>query len=198
VRVEARATAKDFAAGKVAGQANTDLFLPVDSPHPWTPDDPFLYDVTVTLQRNGRETDRVTSYFGMRSVGLIKAPDGFTRIALNGRPIFQVGVLDQGFWPDGLYTAPTDEALRHDIEFLKASGFNLVRKHVKVELERWYYWCDCLGILVWQDMPSANNNTRAGRAQFESELLRMISGLQNHPSLIMWILFNGRLGPIRN
>jgi hypothetical protein len=188
--VEASATAKGMDAGTAAGIANMELTLPLVSPRLWTPEDPFLYDLTVTLKHNGREVDRVTSYFGMRSVELLKAPDGFTRIALNGRPIFQIGALDQGFWPDGLYTAPTDEALRHDIEFLKASGFNLVRKHVKVEPERWYYWCDRLGLLVWQDMPSANNNTRGGRVQFEAELLRMIAGLQNHPAIIMWVLFN--------
>jgi beta-galactosidase/beta-glucuronidase len=142
LRVEASATAQGVAVRQVAGYANTELFLPIASPHPWTPDDPFLYDLTVVLKRQGAEVDRITSYFGMRSVELLKAPDGFTRIALNGRPIFQMGALDQGFWPDGLYTAPTDEALRHDIEFLKSSGFNLVRKHVKVEPERWYYWCD--------------------------------------------------------
>jgi hypothetical protein len=188
--VDASAAAAGVEAGHVTGNANTDLLVPITSPRPWTPEDPFLYDLTVRLLRNGREVDRVTSYFGMRSVELRKAPDGFTRIALNGRPIFQIGALDQGFWPDGLYTAPTDEALRHDIEFLKSSGFNLVRKHVKVEPERWYYWCDRLGLLVWQDMPSANNNTRAGRAQFEAELMRIISGLQNHPAIIMWVLFN--------
>jgi hypothetical protein len=190
LHVEASAAAKGVAVGTVAGNANAELFLPIESPHLWTPDDPFLYDLTVTLKRKGGEVDRITSYFGMRSVEVRKAPDGFTRIALNGQSIFQMGALDQGFWPDGLYTAPTDEALRHDIEFLKSSGFNLVRKHVKVEPERWYYWCDRLGLLVWQDMPSANNNTRAGRAQFEAELLRMISGLQNHPAIIMWVLFN--------
>jgi hypothetical protein len=188
--VEASASGQGVTVGRVDGNANAELVLPVASPRAWTPIDPFLYDLTVVLKRDGREVDRVTSYFGMRSVELVKAPDGFTRIALNGESIFQMGALDQGFWPDGLYTAPTDEALRHDIEFLKESGFNLVRKHVKVEPERWYYWCDRLGLLVWQDMPSANNNTRAGRTQFEAELLRMISGLHNHPAIIMWVLFN--------
>ncbi len=190
LEVEAMAAVKGTVAGKIVGNANTELILPITLPHPWTPDDPFLYDLTVTLKRQGHETDHVTSYFGMRSVELLKAPDGFTRIALNGRPVFQTGALDQGFWPDGLYTAPSDEALRHDIEFLKSSGFNLVRKHVKVEPERWYYWCDRLGLLVWQDMPSANNNTQSGRAQFEAELLRMVAGLRNHPAIIMWVLFN--------
>jgi hypothetical protein len=111
-------------------------------------------------------------------------------VALNGQPVFQVGVLDQGFWPDGIYTAPTDAALRYDLEFLKRSGFNLVRKHVKVEPERWYYWCDKLGLLVWQDMPSANNTTPEARLDFEIELRRMIQGLSNHPSIIQWVLFN--------
>jgi hypothetical protein len=98
--------------------------------------------------------------------------------------------LDQGFWPDGIYTAPTDEALRFDIEFLKKSGFNLTRKHVKIEPERWYYWCDKLGLLVWQDMPSGNNATVDGRRNFETELLRMFKDLENHPSIVAWVLFN--------
>ena len=104
--------------------------------------------------------------------------------------VFEIGTLDQGFWPDGIYTAPTDEALRSDIEFLKKAGFNLTRKHVKVEPDRWYYWCDKLGLLVWQDMPSGNNATADGRRDFENELLRMVDGLDNHPSIIVWVLFN--------
>jgi hypothetical protein len=190
LRIEAVARDGSHIAGTISGGANTELNLPIASPRLWTPDDPFLYDLTLTLSQTNQQVDRVNSYFGMRKVELQKELHGGTQIALNGQPIFEIGALDQGFWPDGIYTAPTDEALRHDIEFLKASGFNLVRKHVKVEPERWYYWCDRLGLLVWQDMPSANNNTRAGRAQFEAELLRMIDGLRNHPSIIMWILFN--------
>ena len=134
--------------------------------------------------------DSVSSYFGMRKIALRKDDQGFTRIALNDQCIFEVGTLDQGFWPDGIYTAPTDEALRSDIEFLKNAGFNLTRKHVKVEPDRWYYWCDKLGLLVWQDMPSGNNATVEGRRDFENELLRMVDGLGNHPSIIMWVLFN--------
>jgi hypothetical protein len=111
-------------------------------------------------------------------------------MALNDQFVFQVGALDQGFWPDGIYTAATDEALRYDIEFLKHAGFNLARKHVKVEPDRWYYWCDKLGLLVWQDMPSCNNTTPEGRTQFEVELQRMVEGRRNHPSIIMWVLFN--------
>jgi hypothetical protein len=190
LKVEAAASLDGKPCGQIAGDANAEMILPIAPVQPWTPDHPVLYDLRVSLQRGGQAVDEVTSYFGMRSIGLMKAPDGFTRLALNGQPLFQLGALDQGFWPDGLYTAPTDEALRHDLEFLKAGGFNLVRKHVKVEPERWYYWCDKLGLLVWQDMPSGNNNTRAGRAQFEAELIRMMDGLHNHPSIVMWILFN--------
>src|SRR5580704_11368522 len=112
------------------------------------------------------------------------------RMALNDQFIFELGTLDQGFWPDGIYTAPTDAALRSDIEFLKKAGFNLTRKHVKVEPDRWYYWCDKLGLLVWQDMPSGNNATPDGRRNFETELVRMVDGLENHPSIIVWVLFN--------
>ncbi len=190
LRVEAVALVAGQEIGRTAGMANTELFLPVESPRVWTPDDPFLYDLRVTLRENGREVETVSSYFGMRKVSLKKDAQGITRVALNDVFLFQVGTLDQGFWPDGIYTAPTDEALRSDIEFLKRSGFNLTRKHVKVEPDRWYYWCDKLGLLVWQDMPSGNNATPEGRRDFEAELLHLVAGLENHPSIIVWVLFN--------
>jgi hypothetical protein len=164
--------------------------MPLTSPHLWSPEDPFLYDLQVTLKDGDKTLDSISSYFGMRKIALRKDDQGFTRIALNDRFTFQVGTLDQGFWPDGIYTAPTDEALRSDIEFLKASGFNLTRKHVKIEPDRWYYWCDKLGLLVWQDMPSGNNSTPDGRRNFETELLRMVQDLENHPSIVVWVLFN--------
>ena len=118
----------------------------------------FLYNVDVTLSDGNAQTDTVSSYFGMRkiSMGLV---DGFQRLLLNNKFTFQIGPLDQGFWPDGLYTAPTDEALASDIEAEKQLGFNMVRKHIKVEPARWYYHADKLGILVWQDMPSENSYT---------------------------------------
>lgn len=190
VNVEAIASASGREVGRVTGLANQDLRLALASPHLWSPDDPFLYDLRVTLKEGERVLDTVTSYFGMRKVALRKDGDGVTRIALNDRVLFQVGTLDQGFWPDGIYTAPTDAALRFDIEFLKQAGFNLARKHVKVEPERWYYWCDKLGLLVWQDMPSGNNSTPEGRTRFEAELQRMVEGRRNHPSVILWVLFN--------
>lgn len=188
--VEVQALVAGREVGRVAGPANTELSLPVAAVHLWSPDDPFLYDLRVTLNAGGRAVDAVTSYFGMRKIALHKDDSGVTRLMLNDQFTFQMGTLDQGFWPDGIYTAPTDAALRFDIEFLKQAGFNLARKHVKVEPERWYYWCDKLGLLVWQDMPSGNNTTPDSRIQFEAELQRMIEGRFNHPSIVVWVLFN--------
>jgi hypothetical protein len=190
VQVEVRAVAAGVEVGRVVGAVNTELVLKLAELRWWTPEDPFLYDLEFILKDGETVTDVVTSYFGMRTVNLRRDEQGTMRIALNDKFVFQVGTLDQGYWPDGIYTAPTDEALRFDIEFLKRSGFNLVRKHVKVEPARWYYWCDKLGLLVWQDMPSGNNATEEGRRNFEIELLRMVRGLENHPSIIAWVLFN--------
>jgi len=190
LQVEADAFADGREVASVTGSPNTELILSLPDPHLWSPQDPFLYDLKVTLKDGDKTLDSISSYFGMRKIALAKDDQGVTRITLNDRFIFQVGVLDQGFWPDGIYTAPTDEAMRWDIEFLKKGGFNLIRKHVKVEPDRWYYWCDKLGMLVWQDMPSANNATSDGRRDFESELLHMIDNLNNHPSIITWVLFN--------
>lgn len=194
LQVEATALADGQEAGRVLGPANSELRLPIHSPHLWSPDDPFLYDLRVTLLDGDHAIDSVSSYFGMRKIALQKDATNkdhpVMRMALNDKFVFQIGALDQGFWPDGIYTAPTDEALRYDIEYLKRAGFNLARKHVKVEPDRWYYWCDKLGLLVWQDMPSGNNTTPEGRTQFEVELQRMVEGRRNHPSIIMWVLFN--------
>jgi hypothetical protein len=176
--------------GRVRGRPNTDLLLALPGAHAWTPSDPFLYDLRVTLRDGERAEDEVKSYFGMRSIEIAKDEKGVPRIALNGSPLFEMGVLDQGFWPDGLYTAPSDGALRSDIERMKELGFNLVRKHVKVEPERWYAWCDRLGLLVWQDMPSGDNKTPASKTSFESELRALVRGLRNHPSIVTWVVFN--------
>ena len=194
LKVEATAYADGAVAGEVTGPANIELLLPVKQPRLWSPNDPFLYDLRIVLKDHDRVVDAVTSYFGMRSVGLRRDENGVTRITLNGEYFFELGALDQGFWPDGIYTAPTDAALRHDLLFLKSAGFNLVRKHVKVEPERWYYYCDKLGLLVWQDMPSGNNNTPDGRIRFEAELRRMILQLQNHPCIVTWVIFNESWG----
>src|SRR5207249_12223624 len=149
---------------------------------------------------------KVRSYFGLRKVSLARDAEGRLRIQLNNKPCFMLGPLDQGFWPDGLYTAPTDEALRSDIEMLKKLGFNMARKHVKVEPERWYYWCDKLGLLVWQDMPSGDQGAEwrgpsgvDGREMkrtpesaeiYERELRALIDGRYNHPSIVVWVPFN--------
>jgi len=190
LKVEVVALESNREIARVTGPANRELNLPIPTPHLWSPDDPFLYDLQVTLKDGNRVVDTATSYFGMRKIALKKDEEGNTRIALNDQFLFQMGALDQGFWPDGIYTAPTDEALRFDIESLKRAGFNLARKHVKVEPDRWYYWCDKLGLLVWQDMPSGKNTTPESRLQFETELQRMVAGRGNHPCIIVWVLFN--------
>lgn len=176
--------------GRATGTPGAEIKIPLRESHPWSPRRPDLYDVAVTLERGKDVPDRVRSYFGLRDIRLGADESGIRRLFLNGQPLFQMGVLDQGFWPDGLYTASSDEALRFDLETAKKLGFNLVRKHVKVEPERWYYWADKLGMLVWQDMPSGNNTAEASRRQFEMELERLIDQKANHPSIIMWVLFN--------
>ena len=181
-------------------QVAPSLKLSVPNAKPWTPDAPFLYGLRITLLEDGQKVDEIESYFGMRKIALGKDAEGITRLMLNNKPLFQFGPLDQGFWPDGIYTAPTDEALRYDIEITKALGMNLARKHVKVEPDRWYYWCDKLGLLVWQDMPGSgvgDNNTDKVHAgceeaakQFETEMKAMIEQHWNHPSIVMWVPFN--------
>jgi len=176
------------------------MILPVKDAKLWSPDDPHLYTLEATLKLGRTTLDRVESYFGMRKISLGKDMHGFTRLMLNNKPYFQFGPLDQGFWPDGIYTAPTDEALRYDIEMTKKLGFNLARKHVKVEPDRWYYWCDKLGLLVWQDMPSGDKYigtkepdiTRSPESarEFETELEALIEGRGNHPCIVMWVPYN--------
>ena len=198
--VEAVASDGDQPVAQVSGPAGQEIKLDLANPKLWSPDAPHLYDLKVTLKSGGKVVDSVTSYFGMRKISLGKDEKGIIRPLLNGKFVFQVGPLDQGFWPDGIYTAPTDEALRSDIETMKKLGFNCVRKHLKVEPARWYYWCDKLGLMVWQDMPSANSYPGKRRPvpvdkpQFKQELLSMVSGRRNHPSIIMWVIFNENQG----
>ena len=178
----------------------------------WTPEAPELYRFSLTLGE-----DRVESYFAMRSFGVGEDRDGVKRLLLNGKPYFHNGVLDQGWWPDGLYTAPSDEALEFDIQTAKAMGFNMLRKHVKVESARWYYHCDRLGMLVWQDMPNGGGKyspavvsaplltgwhmrddkygafgrkSERGRREFTAELREMVLALYNCPCIAMWVPFN--------
>jgi hypothetical protein len=186
---------------RIQGRSGTELKLPIPNARLWSPEDPFLYDLKVRLG-----DDEVSSYFAMRKVALGKDENGFTSILLNNKPVFQAGPLDQGYWPDGIFTAPTDEALRWDLSEMKRLGFNMVRKHIKVEPERWFYWCDKLGLLVWQDMPSGGGGGGGDREkegkignpevakQFEAELREMIDQFENHPSIIMWVIFNEAWG----
>jgi len=185
--VSAVALAGDRVAGRITGQPGKELALPLSDLRLWSPDDPFLYVMQVTLLEQGRVIDEVDTYFGMRKISLGPDENGITRLLLNNEFLFQVGPLDQGFWPDGLYTAPTDEALRYDIEVTKRLGFNLARKHVKIEPDRWYTWCDRLGLLVWQDMPSGSNGLSRNE---ENPVAAMVDAYRNHPSIIMWVPIN--------
>jgi len=192
-----------------AGQA---LHLRLPNPHPWSPDDPYLYDLVLEAG-----DDRVESYFGMRKFSLGKDAQGRTRLCLNNQPLFQYGPLDQGYWPDGLYTPPSEAAMRFDLEQIKALGCNMLRKHVKVEPARYYYDCDRLGLIVWQDMPNGakpvgdlpsvwaiffgsrrkdHNYRWAGRSDPESrqdfrrELQDLVDHLYNFTCIGMWVPFN--------
>lgn len=183
---------------EATGTAGKTFYLSVPNPHLWSPDDPFLYDLKLQLKnKSGKVVDEIGSYFGMRTVGMKKI-DGVMRPTLNGEFVFHLGLLDQGYWPDGIFTAPTDEALRYDIELAKRAGFNVIRKHIKVEPQRWYYHCDRLGLMVWQDMPNLwepdGADSVAVRKQFRAELKTMIDQHVNSPSIVMWVPFNENWG----
>ena len=190
--VEAVAWSGGGRVGVATGKTGTEIRVPVPKAHLWSPDDPFLYNLQVSLKRGPATVDVVKSYFGMRSIGLATV-GGALRPVLNGQFVFQIGTLDQGFWPDGVYTAPTDAALRFDLEQHKVLGFNTVRKHVKVEPARWYYWADKLGLLVWQDIPSMTTGripSPAARQQFEAEMQEIIDEHRSFTSIIQWVVFN--------
>ncbi len=175
-------------AGGPLGAATISLRVP--DPKFWFPETPALYDLKITLRQDGKIVDEVRSYCALRTVGIANG-----RLTLNGKPYFFRGVLDQGFWPDGIYTPPTDGAIRADVEAIKRLGFNMARKHVKVEDPRYYYWCDRLGVAVWQDMPSSHNlESEAARRNFEREWTAEIADLGNHPCVVQWIPFNENWG----
>lgn len=174
-----------------AGETGQAIELAIDAPKLWSPDSPNLYDLEVRLVGDGETMDAVKSYFGMRKIHVAKDADGLNRLMLNNEVLFQYGPLDQGWWPDGLYTPATDEAMKYDIVMTKKFGMNMARKHVKYECARWYYWCDKLGLLVWQDMPSGGSDkSDESKANFRTELKAMIDALHNHPSIVMWVPFN--------
>jgi len=198
---------------KTASASPVDISVP--NPNLWSPDSPFLYDLQITLFRNGKQTDKVKSYFAMRKISVKRDKNGIMRMQLNNKDLVHIGLLDQGFWPDGLYTAPSDEALKFDIEEAKRLGYNTLRKHIKVEPARWYTWCDRLGMLVWQDMPSGDNNWKfdserspfwdtsiekkpnEAHENFFREWTEIIDYLYSYPSIVMWIPFNEGWGQFR-
>ncbi len=173
------------------GQTGQGIELRIPNAKLWSPDTPTLYDLKVTLLQNDRPVDVVTSYFGMRKIEVSPDEEGVLRLKLNNEVLFQYGPLDQGWWPDGLYTPPTDEAIKYDIVKTKQFGMNMARKHVKYESARWYYWCDKLGLLVWQDMPAGDSGRNAeSQANYYTELKAMIDTLHNFPCIVMWVPFN--------
>ena len=198
--VRAAALADGVQVASATGATGQALELVIDDARLWSPQDPFLYDLHVELLDAETVVDRVESCFGMRSIALDQDEHGVARLYLNGEPLFQHGLLDEGYWPDGLYTAPSDEALRYDLEVTKQLGFNLIRKHVKIESARWCYGADRLGLLVWQDMPNGGAHAAFGQgeayrspesaAQLELELARMVDALHRHPSIVMWVIFD--------
>lgn len=178
------------------GQPDEDIVLSIPNPDLWSPDHPYLYDLKLELVDKAGNTDEVKSYFGMRKIHIEKGVDGFYRMMLNNNFLFQTGPLDQGYWPESNLTPPTDEAMQNDVVQMKKFGFNMVRKHIKVEPRRWYYWTDKLGLLVWQDMPSMNYGGTKDEGVgndaniFTPELKAMINNLYNTPSIINWVIFN--------
>jgi Beta-galactosidase/beta-glucuronidase len=198
LKVIATAMAGNSEIANAEGSVNEKFYIPIRDPHLWSPEDPFLYDLKLELRnKHGRVADAVNSYFGMRSVGLGKV-GGVTRTLLNDQFVFHLGLLDQGYWPDGIFTAPTEEALLYDIELAQRTGFNVIRKHIKVEPQRWYYHCDRLGVIVWQDMPNLWEpdlpDSVALRQQFRDELKEMIDQHISSPSIVMWVPFNENWG----
>lgn len=212
VKISISSNGKEVAISEVL--ADKEAVVEIKNPELWSPDNPKLYDLSLTLTNaSGEVIDQVNSYFGMRKISLGDL-NGNKYLYLNNKPLFQYGPLDQGWWPEGLYTPPSDEAMKYDIELTKKMGFNMIRKHIKVEPDRWYYHCDKLGMLVWQDMPSAMvvvpkegqvrpvhvqhvrpegedlNQHSEDAAQFEWELRRMIDIHYNSPAIVMWVPLN--------
>jgi beta-galactosidase/beta-glucuronidase len=203
--------------GKVIGTGRAavgqEVLVSVPDAKLWSPDSPFLYDMEVAIVRNGAATDKLNSYFGMRKVSTKRDSNGIVRLQLNNKDYFQFGPLDQGWWPDGLYTAPTDEALLYDIKKTKDFGFNMIRKHVKVEPARWYYHCDREGILVWQDMPNGDRSPQwqmrnyfnglefvrsaKSEANFRKEWKEIMDLCISNPSVVVWVPFNEAWGQFK-
>jgi beta-galactosidase/beta-glucuronidase len=220
--VEIQIFEDDSLLAETVGEPGEKINLAAPEAHLWSPEKPTLYDLQINLLKGSKVIDTVGSYCGFREITIKKDNQCVPRIFLNGRQIFQYGPLDQGYWPDGLYTPPTDEALCYDIEFCKSLGMNMIRKHIKVEPARWYYHCDRLGMLVWQDMPCGGKvphtlvlgmgfllnlkirddrryhwfgrEEQQIRENFKIELKTMLDTLHNHPSIVVWVPFNESWG----
>lgn len=202
---------KSIASGKAVAGENLEIVL--DNPKLWSPENPFLYDLKIKLISNEKSVDEVKSYFAMRKISSKRDENGIVRMQLNNKDVFQFGPLDQGWWPDGLYTAPTDEALKYDLVKTKELGFNMIRKHVKVEPARWYTHCDKMGFLVWQDMPSGdagpiwqmheyfngNELQRSNESEttYKKEWKEIIDALYSYPSIVVWVPFNEAWGQFK-
>ncbi len=222
VELEAIATFEGLEVARGSITSAKQMLLPIPDPKKWHPDHPYLYDLTVRLKVGGIVADEVGSYFGMRKFGKMRDGKGFWRFTLNDEPIFQFGPLDQGYFPEGLYTAPSEEAMLFDIEYAKNIGCNMIRKHVKVEPARWYYACDQLGMIVWQDMPNGGRTTKDAivaftftsgihrsdirrlhrfgredadnREEYRQELKELIDSLYHFPCIAVWVPFNESWG----
>ena len=200
------------ASGKSINGEQVDVEMPQDVKL-WSPDSPFLYTLKVALINKGKVVDKVDSYAAMRKFSSRRDANGIVRLELNNQPLFQFGPLDQGWWPDGLYTAPTDEALRYDVQKTKDFGFNMIRKHIKVEPARWYMHCDQLGIIVWQDMPSGDKNPEwqmrkyfdgaerlrspESEANYRKEWKEIMDYLYSYPCIGTWVPFNEAWGQFK-
>ena len=222
VQVEAEAFSKGEKISSGSGSAQSPVRCEIPNPVAWSPANPHLYDLRVRLVREDQVLDEVRSYFAMRKFGLVTDAHGHLRFALNNEPLFLYGPLDQGYFPDGLYTPPSDDAMLFDIEYVRGLGCNMIRKHIKVEPLRWYYHCDRLGMIVWQDMPNGGridgdmvaflslmfgyhrNDTRrlsrfgrvdeSDRAEYRRELQGMIDHLYNAACIAVWVPFNESWG----
>ena len=193
-------------AGDAHGKVGEPITIKLKEPRLWSPDSPHLYGLKVMLVHKGQPADEVDSYFAMRKISAAKDDKGAMRLMLNNKPLFQIGPLDQGWWPDGLLTPPSDEAMAYDLKVLKQLGLNMLRKHIKVEPARYYYHCDALGLVVWQDMPSGGIPSRQQhirpnakddatftddeKKQFRAELKAMIDHLRFFPCIVAWVPFN--------
>lgn len=214
IRITAFDGQTKVAGAEINGTAKTQAILKLDNPKLWSPTQPFLYNLQIEVLRNGKVIDQVKSYFAMRKSSIGNDQNGIQRMLLNNEFVFQYGPLDQGWWPDGLYTAPTDEALRFDIIKTKEMGFNMIRKHIKIEPARWYHACDSLGILVWQDMPSGDlgnawqmnpaleggadrERTPVSEGYYRKEWAQIMEQLHNFPSIVVWVPFNEAWGQFK-